>query len=164
LAVLVICSSRAAEPPAAAPEQSVDTQALVLQLQEEVAQLRGLPFKSNVKAGVQSKEEFAAYLDEQIDEALPQIKNKYYGAIVKRLGLYRGDLTNFSDTAKAVMSSQAGAYYDPETKTFNMLMQNVSELMMKVLFTHELYHGLQNQYFGLQKYLPMKGWTGPDPN
>ena len=129
-----------------------------------MAQLRGLPFKSNVTAGVQSKEEFAAYLDEQIDEALPEIKNKYYGAIVKRLGLYRGDLTNFSDTAKAVMSSQAGAYYDPETKTFNMLMQNVSELMMKVLYTHELYHGLQDQYFGLQKYLPMKGWTGPDLN
>jgi len=129
-----------------------------------VAQLRGLPFKSNVTAGVQSKEEFAAYLDEQIDEALPEIKNKYYGAIVQRLGLYRGDLTNFSDTAKAVMSSQAGAYYDPETKTFNMLMQNVSELMMKVLYTHELYHGLQDQYFGLQKYLPMKGWTGPELN
>ena len=164
LAVLVICSSRAAEPPAAAPAQGADTQALVLQLQEEVAQLRGLPFKSNVTAGVQTKEEFAAYLDEQIDEALPEIKNKYYGAIVKRLGLYRGDLTNFSDTAKAVMSSQAGAYYDPETKTFNMLMQNVSELMMKVLYTHELYHGLQDQYFGLQKYLPMKGWTGPELN
>jgi hypothetical protein len=164
LAVLVICSARAAEPPAAAPAQGADTQALVLQLQEEVAQLRGLPFKSNVKAGVQSKEEFAAYLDGQIDEALPEIKNKYYGAIVQRLGLYRGDLTNFSDTAKAVMSSQAGAYYDPETKTFNMLMQNVSELMMKVLYTHELYHGLQDQYFGLQKYLPMKGWTGPELN
>jgi hypothetical protein len=163
LAVLVICSARAAEPPAA-PTQGADTQALVLQLQEEVAQLRGLPFKSNVTAGVQSKEEFAAYLDEQIDEALPEIKNKYYGAIVQRLGLYRGDLTNFSDTAKAVMSSQAGAYYDPETKTFNMLMQNVSELMMKVLYTHELYHGLQDQYFGLQKYLPMKGWTGPELN
>jgi hypothetical protein len=164
LAVLVICSARAAEPPAAAPAQEADTQALVLQLQEEVAQLRGLPFKSNVTAGVQSKEEFATYLDEQIAEALPQIKNKYYGAIVKRLGLYRGDLTNFSETAKAVMSSQAGAYYDPETKTFNMLMQNVSELMMKLLFTHELYHGLQDQYFGLQKYLPMKGWTGPELN
>jgi hypothetical protein len=153
LAVLVICSARAAEPPAAAPAQEADTQALVLQLQEEVAQLRGLPFKSNVTAGVQSKEEFATYLDEQIAEALPQIKNKYYGAIVKRLGLYRGDLTNFSETAKAVMSSQAGAYYDPETKTFN-----------KLLFTHELYHGLQDQYFGLQKYLPMKGWTGPELN
>ena len=162
LAVLVISSSPAAEPPAAAPTQNADTQALVLQLQEEVAELRGLPFKSNVTAGVQSQEQFAAYLDGQIDEALPEIKNKHYGAIVKRLGLYRGDLTNFSDTAKAVMSSQAGAYYDPETKTFNMLMQNVSEMMMKLLYTHELYHGLQDQYFGLQKYLPMKGWTGPD--
>jgi hypothetical protein len=36
--------------------------------------------------------------------------------------------------------------------------------MMKVLYTHEIYHGLQDQYFGLQKYLPMKGWTGPELN
>jgi hypothetical protein len=156
--------SSAAEPSAPAPEQDADPQALVLKLQEEVSQLRGLPFKANVPAGVQSQEEFAQYLDEQIDETLPEIKNNYYGAIVQRLGLYRGTLTNFRDTAKAVMSSQAGAYYDPETKTFNMLMQNVSEMMKRMLYSHELYHGLQDQYFGLQKYLPMKGWTGPELN
>jgi hypothetical protein len=156
--------SSAAEPSAPAPEQDADPQALVLKLQEEVSQLRGLPFKANVPAGVQSQEEFAQYLDEQIDETLPEIKNNYYGTIVQRLGLYRGTLTNFRDTAKAVMSSQAGAYYDPETKTFNMLMQNVSEMMKRMLYSHELYHGLQDQYFGLQKYLPMKGWTGPELN
>jgi hypothetical protein len=156
--------SSAAEPSAPAAEQDADPQALVLELQEEVSQLRGLPFKANVPAGVQSQEEFAQYLDEQIDETLPEIKNNYYGTIVQRLGLYRGTLTNFRDTAKAVMSSQAGAYYDPETKTFNMLMQNVSEMMKRMLYSHELYHGLQDQYFGLQKYLPMKGWTGPELN
>ena len=156
--------SSAAETSAPAPEQDADPQALVLELQEEVSQLRGLPFKANVPAGVQSQEEFGLYLDEQLDEALPEIKNSYYGAIVQRLGLYRGTLTNFRDTAKAVMSSQAGAYYDPETKTFHMLMQNVPEMMKRMLYSHELYHGLQDQYFGLQKYLPMKGWTGPELN
>jgi hypothetical protein len=144
-------ASGAAETAAA----DADLQSAVLELQEEVAQLRGLPFKAPVRAEMQSQEGFAAYLDQQIDEALPEVMNTHYGAIVKRLGLYRGTLANFSDTAKAVMSSQAAAYYDPRTKTFYTLMQNASELMMHTLYTHELYHGLQDQYFGLDSYLSL---------
>jgi hypothetical protein len=116
----------AAEPPAPAPAppaaQATDPKALVLDLQKEVAELRGLPFKSNVTAAMQSQEGFAAYLDEQIGEAVPEVLNTHYGAIVKRLGLYRGTIENFGDTAKAVMSSQAAAYHDPRTQTFYMLM------------------------------------------
>jgi hypothetical protein len=151
----------AAEPPAPAPAppaaQATDPKALVLELQKEVAELRGLPFKSNVTAAVQSQEGFAAYLDEQIGEAVPEVLNTHYGAIVKRLGLYRGTIENFGDTAKAVMSSQAAAYYDPRKQTFYMLMPDVPEMMVGMLYSHELYHGLQDQYFGLEKYLPMKG-------
>ena len=145
--------------PATAPPavEKTDPKALVLELQKDVAALRGLPFKTDVAAAVQSQEDFAAYLDERIDEAVPEVLNTHYGAIVKRLGLYRGTLDNFGDTAKAVMSSQAAAYYDPEKQTFYMLMQDMPELMTRMLYSHELYHGLQDQYFGLEKYLPMKG-------
>src|SRR5262245_61129478 len=86
--------------------QSADTDAVVLKLQDEVAQLRGLPFKTPVPSGVQSKEQFAAFLDKEIDEQMPEAMNTHYGAIVQRLGLYRGKLANFRDTAKQVMSSQ----------------------------------------------------------
>lgn len=157
LAILLITHSTgssadesAASEPAAAP----DLAAVVLQLQEEVADLRGLPFKSTVSAGIQSSEGFAKFLDAQIDEAMPEVMNRHYGAIVKRLGLYQGSLTNFRDTAKAVMSSQVAAYYDPKAKTFYSLMQNMPEPMLYMMYTHELYHGLQDQYFGLDAYLP----------
>jgi hypothetical protein len=134
-----------------------DLKTLVLELQKDVSALRGLPFKTDVAAAVQSQEDFAAYLDERIDESVPEILNTHYGAIVKRLGLYRGTLDNFGDTAKTVMSSQAAAYYDPAKQTFYMLMQDVPEPLTRMLYSHELYHGLQDQYFGLEKYLPMKG-------
>jgi len=147
--------------PALAPAQDTDQQAVVLKLQEEVSQLRGLPFKTKVTAATQTQEGFAAYLDEQIGDEVPAILNQHYGAIVKRLGLYRGTLDNFSDTAKAVMASQAAAYYDPRTQTFYMLMENAPEMVKQTVYSHEIYHGLQDQYFGLEKYLPMKGREAP---
>lgn len=156
--------SGADEPPAPAPVEAPDLNAVVLTLQEEVAQLRGLPFKAAVPALMQSQEAFAKYLQGRIDETMPEVMNNHYGAIVKRLGLYRGSIANFGDTAKAVMSSQAAAYYDPEARTFYVLMQNVPPLMMQTLYSHELYHGLQDQYFGLEKYLAMKGGAGPALN
>jgi hypothetical protein len=160
LALLLLApaiASSADEPPAPAPAAATDDQALVLKLQDEVSQLRGLPFKTQVNSATQTPEGFGAYLDEQIGEEVPEILNKHYGAIVKRLGLYRGKLDNFGDTAKAVLGSQAAAYYDPRTQTFYMLMQDAPELVKQTVFSHEIYHGLQDQYFGLEKYLPMKG-------
>jgi hypothetical protein len=157
LAILLIAqpiASSASESPASAPALAPDLNAVVLELQKDVAQLRGLPFKATVAAEMQSQEGFARYLDGQIDEAMPEAMNRHFGAIVKRLGLYRGTLTNFRDTAKAVMSSQVAAYYDPKARTFYVLMQNMPEQMMNIMYSHELYHGLQDQYFGLEKYLP----------
>lgn len=150
--------------PAHEPIQTSDLNAVVLRLQEEVAQLRGLPFKAPVPAQTQSLEEFEGFLDARLDEAMPEVMNRHYGAIVKRLGLYRGTISNFGAIAKAVMSSQTAAYYDPEAQAFHVLMQDTSEMMMQALYAHELYHGLQDQYFALGKYLPMKRDKGPALN
>ncbi|MFL6620267.1 MAG: hypothetical protein ACJ8MH_16795 [Povalibacter sp.] len=152
---------RAAESPAPEPASKPDLAATVLRLQQEVAELRGLSFKSAVPAELQSQEQFAKYMDERIDEVMPEILNKNYGAVVKRLGLYRGSMTDFRATAKGVMSSQAAAYYDPKVQKFYVLMQNMPEPMLNMLYSHELYHGLQDQYFGLDKYLPIKPEGGP---
>lgn len=112
-------------------------------------------------AKVQSQEAFGKFLDGHIDEAMPEVMNDHFGAIAKRLGLYRGSLANFRDTAKVVMSSQVAAYYDPKERVFYSLMQDMPEPMLHMMFAHELYHGLQDQYFGLEKYLPMKSEGGP---
>lgn len=167
LAILLLThstESSAVESEAAEPARAPDLDSVLIELQEEVAHLRGLPFKAAVSAGVQSPEGFAGFLDRQIDEAMPEMMNRHYGAIVNRLGLYNGPLTNFRDTAKAVMSSQVAAYYDPKTQTFYSLMQNMPEPMLHMLYTHELYHGLQDQYFGLEKYLPTSSKGEPALN
>ena len=65
--------------PATAPaaDEKTDPKALVLELQKDVAALRGLPFKTDVAAAVQSQEDFAAYLDERIAEAVPEVLNTH---------------------------------------------------------------------------------------
>jgi hypothetical protein len=55
--------------------------------------------------------------------------------------------------ARLLMTSQAGAYYNPDTATFYVLMSKLPAAMLNVLFAHELYHGLQDQYFDLNDYL-----------
>lgn len=55
--------------------------------------------------------------------------------------------------AKMVMQTQAGAYYDPETETFYVVMPDLPEQALDSVYSHELYHGFQDQHFGLNSYL-----------
>ena len=54
-----------------------------------------------------------------------------------------------------VMTSQVGAYYDPEKQSFFVVMSGLPELMQGVMYSHELYHALQDQHFGLVRYMDM---------
>ena len=157
LAAIIATSQAAAVAPADEAAAPRDLQVTVRALEAEVVELRGLPFKTSVPAEVQSQEEFGQFLDQRIGEVMPDAMSDNYGLIVRRLGLYRGELANFRQTAKSVMSSQAAAYYDPDVQRFYVLMQDGPDLIMRMLFSHELYHGLQDQHFGLEKYMPRRG-------
>ena len=77
-----------------------------------------------------------------------------YGAIVRTLGLYRGPpIEDFSALMKTVLTSQVGAYYDPQKRSFFVLMANMPDMALGVMYSHELYHALQDQYFDLVKYI-----------
>ena len=60
-----------------------------------------------------------------------------------------------------VMTSQVGAYYDPEKQSFFVVMSGLPELMQGVMYSHELYHALQDQHFGLVRYMDMGATTAP---
>ncbi|HTE43311.1 MAG TPA: hypothetical protein VK629_20990 [Steroidobacteraceae bacterium] len=149
----MLCSFAIAAQPAAAAS---DAQTLANKIQGEVAEIRGLKFKRSIKASKQTPEEFGRYLDGQIKEGVPEAVSQHYGKIVQKLGLYRGpEIKDFASTMKSVMTSQAGAYYDPKTKTFYVLLEGLPEVMLGMFFAHELHHGLQDQYFDLEKYMGM---------
>ncbi len=122
--------------------------------QKRLEDLRGEPFKHAVKFATQSPEAFGAYLDETISRQLPESASRNYGKVVRKLGLYSGpELKDFRALARKVMQSQAAAYYDPEEKTFFVVMQGLSPQMLDAVYTHELYHGFQDQYHDLSAYL-----------
>lgn len=153
-----LAHSQEAAPPVSDPQTIADT------IAREVEDIRGLAFKEPVKAQNQSPEEFRDYISREMNEALPESLRRHYDPIVRALGLYRGPvIEDFSTMMTAVVSSQTGAYYDPETKGFFVLMQGMPEVMQGVLYSHELYHAMQDQYFDLTRFIEGPGKPG-DPN
>ncbi|MFQ5824078.1 MAG: hypothetical protein ACE5JB_08490 [bacterium] len=132
----------------------VELQKKVDEIRKEIVEIRGLKFKRPVRVMNQSLEDFGKYLDAIIEKQMPEKRLKHYGKVVKMLGLYRGpELKDFKSMAKTIMQSQAAAYYDPASETFYVVMQKLPEYMLNSVYAHEIYHGLQDQYFDLDTYL-----------
>ncbi len=139
-----------------APEsdEAAKMRSMVERISGDVAAIRGLPFKESLKAENQTLDDFHKFLDVEFARQMPEKKAKNYGKVVKALGLYRGpEIEDFVALAKDVMSSQAAAYYNPTTSTFYILASGMSPDMLGVIFAHEIYHGLQDQYWDLDNYL-----------
>lgn len=140
--------------PALAGETLVELQKKVDEIGKEIAEIRGLQFKHQVHVRRQSQKDFGKYLDRMIEKQMNDKKLKYYGKVVKKLGLYRGpEIKDFNTLVKKIMQNQAAAYYDPDSETFYVVMQDLPEAMLGGVFAHELYHGLQDQYYDLNEYL-----------
>jgi len=135
--------------------QQVDPKTLAAKVEQDLVAIRGLPFRQSVPFEKQSPEEFGRHLDHEMEQVVPKNITEHFGKIVQRLGLYRGpEIQDFRGMMRTVMTSQAAAYYDPETKRFYILSDTGDELELGILYSHELYHGLQDQYFDLNKYMP----------
>ncbi|HEX6993256.1 MAG TPA: hypothetical protein VF339_03840 [Gammaproteobacteria bacterium] len=142
----------AAQP--AQPETAPDPQALADRIQSEVAEIRGLAFARPVRVQSQSPEDFAQYLQRELESVVPPTIAEHYNEIVRKLGLYRGEEDlQLVELMKGVMTSQVAAYYDPVESTFYVLFNELSPLMAGTLYAHELYHGLQDQHFDLEAYI-----------
>lgn len=143
-----------AQVPAPQPAQ-LDLQALVAQVELDLVALRGLAFQHPVPVAQQTPEEFGRLLDEELREQVPDSKAAHLGKVVRRLGLYRGpEIGDFRTLMRTVMTSQAAAYYDSRTRRIFILTGEGDELEQGLIYAHELYHGLQDQHFDLESYLP----------
>lgn len=131
---------------------SVSPKVFAGQVEKDLTELRGLPFKKPIEVQNQSLEDFEKYVDREIGKQVAAEKLKNLSKIVRTVGLYRGPEFDYMETTKLLLSSQVAAYYDPGVSTFFVLMNDMPEVVMGGLYAHELYHGLQDQYFGLEAY------------
>ena len=110
----------------------------------------GLPVKHNVKRKLTSREEVVAYLTKHMnDEDTRRLRRSEL--VLKKFGLLprNFDLQTF---LVALLKEEVAGYYDPKTKTVNLLDWVPIEEQEPVM-AHELTHALQDQDINLQKFM-----------
>lgn len=140
-----------------------DPDALAEKVIGDIVSIRGLEFKRDIAVSTQTEAEFEQYLAEEMDRALPPRRARVYGRIVKQLGLYKGPVIEDAGALMTFLAtSQAAAYYNPETSAFYVLIGDAPLSMLAPIYAHELYHGLQDQYWDLTSYMLDAAGNGLD--
>jgi hypothetical protein len=132
------------------PEQAKELFGLVDELLKFSSQETGLPIKSDVKRQMTTRTAVEKYLTEKFEEDEDAKRMQRSEIVLKKFGLLDRDF-NLKPFLLALLKEQIEAYYDPKTKTVNMLdWIGVDE--QKPVLAHELTHALQDQHTDLEKW------------
>jgi hypothetical protein len=110
-----------------------------------------LPTKRGVKRRLIGRDEVVAYLKKSMAEDKDVQRLRRTEFVLKKFGLLPKDF-DLQTFLVSLLEEQVAGYYDAKTKTVNLLDWVVPELQRPVL-AHELTHALQDQSFGLDKWL-----------
>jgi hypothetical protein len=110
----------------------------------------GLPIKKEVKRKLTSRDEVVGYLTKHMkDEDVKRLQRS--SLVLKKFGLLPRDY-DLEKLLVALLREQVAGYYDPKTKTVNLLDWVPMEEQEPVM-AHELTHALQDQSIGLDKWM-----------
>ena len=110
----------------------------------------GLPIKHEVKRRLTSRDEVISYLTKHMDDKDTQ-RLRRSELVLKKFGLLPRDF-DLEKLLLALLREQVAGYYDPKTKTVNLLDWVPLDEQEPVL-AHELTHALQDQSIGLEKWM-----------
>ncbi len=125
----------------------------VAAIMPKLAKMRGLTFEHDIPREYQSADDFKKFVHTEISKEMPPAKAADISAALFQLGLLPKP-GNLAELEEQAFTTQAGAYYDPATKKFFLVMVPDSDIMLDTISAHELTHGLQDQHFDLEKYMP----------
>jgi hypothetical protein len=111
----------------------------------------GLPIKHKVKRRLASRDEVQSYLEKNMKHDKDAKRLERSSAVLKKFGLLPRDF-DLSNFLVAMLREQVAGYYDEKTKTVNLLNWLDIEQQKPVL-AHELTHALQDQSFGIEKWM-----------
>lgn len=131
-------------------EQAKQLFALVDQLLKFSSDETGLPIKSTVKRQLTTRAAVESYLTEKFDEDDDAKRMQRSEIVLKKFGLLERDF-NLKPFLLSLLKEQIEAYYDPKTKTVNLL-DWVSVDEQKPVLAHELTHALQDQHVDLETW------------
>jgi hypothetical protein len=110
----------------------------------------GLPIKHQVKRRLTSRDQVIAYLTKHMNDKDTQ-RLRRSELVLKKFGLLPRDF-DLEKLLLALLREQVAGYYDPKTKTVNLLDWVPVDEQEPVL-AHELTHALQDQSIGLEKWM-----------
>jgi hypothetical protein len=139
--------------PAASPAERLmaKTLARALEIQGEVARIRELAFHKVVPAERQSRDDFAKVVRRELDKELPRAESARISKALFHTG-FLVDEIDLGDAMALAVTSQAAAYYDPDSGKFFAVSLSSDLSWLEIMTAHELTHGLQDQHFDLRKY------------
>jgi len=111
----------------------------------------GLPIKKEVKRRLTSRDEVVAYLEKTMSEDKDAQRLRRSELVLKKFGLLPRDF-DLQTFLVALLREQVAGYYDMKTKTVNLL-DWVDVEQQRPVMAHELTHALQDQNFGLEKWM-----------
>ena len=110
----------------------------------------GLPIKKPVKRRLTSRDEVVGYLTKHMkDEDVKRLQRSEL--VLKKFGLLPRDF-DLEKLMVSLLREQIAGYYDPKTKTVNLLDWVPIEEQEPVM-AHELTHALQDQSINLDKWM-----------
>jgi hypothetical protein len=109
------------------------------------------PIKREVKRQLVSRDEVEAYVSKHTSEDEDAKRLRRSELVLKKFGLLPRDF-DLGKFLVMLLKEQVAGYYDPKTRTVNLLDWLGADQQKPVL-AHELTHALQDQSFNLEKYM-----------
>jgi hypothetical protein len=169
LAVLIFCAAlpAAAQDPPAGDEQTALVDALLTgllgfheispsELQDEVARVGGVPFRSPVPLGYMTSAEFVVYLKGVLDEEYPPAKARADERMLIAFDLLPPD-TDLRQLRTKLLEQNVAGFYDDRPgrkRLYSVSGQPRLTPSNQLVLSHELRHALQDQYVDLHAALP----------
>jgi hypothetical protein len=145
------------EAPDTTPEQKISPQEAedLFHSVDEILQFASkdtaFPMKHEVKRRLIGRDEVEAYVTKHTTEDEDAKRLRRSELVLKKFGLLPRDF-DLGKFLVVLLKEQVAGYYDPKTKTVNLL-DWVSPEQQRPVLAHELTHALQDQSFGLEKFM-----------
>ena len=161
--------ARASQPPESqAPEKTISPQEAkelfrsVDELMKFASDDTGLPVKHEVKRKLADRQEVQSYLEKGMKDDKDAKRLERSSEVLKKFGLIPRDF-QLGPFLVSMLKEQVAGYYDPKKKTVNILNWIDAEQQKPVL-AHELTHALQDQSFGMEKWMKAAETEGDKKN
>ena len=141
----------AAEEPKISPQEAEKLFLSVDQILQFASKDTLFPIKHEVKRQLVSREEVESYVSKHTSEDEDAKRLRRSELVLKKFGLLPRDF-DLGKFLPLLLKEQVAGYYDPKTKTVNLLDWLGADQQKPVL-AHELTHALQDQSFNLEKYM-----------